>query len=203
MTTLSAAETKRRKAYGRGLYEGLRAAGIDDPRGFMNNARIERIESGLNSLAKKILEAVPCTEPWTKEQIKAELYRQGHNVPLNVMLGALDRMREQGLIREPRQCQFVRVQGRQNDTPLEAPSMLSIAPPAPEPPPPPPPAPPAPDKPKEDVFARLARMAVALRAIADEAEAIALDAEDRMQMLRRDTEKLRQFQALLKSLGND
>ena len=204
--SLSETEIQRRRAFGRGIYHGLIAAGISDPEKFMNTTRLARIENGLNSLAKKVLDAVPATETWTKEQIASELYREGHRVALNVMVGALSRMCDQGLVREPERGRFIRVQGQdaetidQQEITIVSSTIQPIRPEAP--PPPPPPAPPPPrDTPPRDVLTRLAQIAVMLRSLANETEAIALETEERMQELKRDTEKLRQLQQLLKSIG--
>lgn len=39
----------------------------------MNEAKIARISSGLNAIARKVLDAVPAQAIWTKTQIHAEL----------------------------------------------------------------------------------------------------------------------------------
>lgn len=132
-------EQSRRASYGRGVIEGLRMAGVPNPGDFMNAQKLARIESGLNSIAKKVLEAVPISEPWTKSQIVAEMRRAGSQVDMRVLEGCLSTLADSGPIKEPTRGSFVRV--------------------------------------------------------------VALEVEDRVKTASQDGEKLRQFQALLKSIS--
>lgn len=156
----------------------------------MNEAKITRLESGLNGMAKKVLEAVPAQSPWSKDQIAVEMRRLGSGADRQVLEGCLDTLRGRGLIKEPTRGQFIRVVGKTTTNQLEEDTLSTQAPPARLP------ASAAPAK--KDPLTRLADAAKLLRQAADEIDAAALDAAEQVQTAAKDTEKFRQLQALLK-----
>jgi hypothetical protein len=188
-------EQSRRMAFGRGVMEGLRMAGVSNPGDAMNAAKLARLESGLNSMAKKVLAAVPIQTPWSREQIVSELRRAGATVDRAVVDGCLVTLCERGVVKEPARGTFVRVIAR-----LITPATEEIPPvsttahiitPASSPQA----APAAP--PRDDSLSRLANVAALLRRAADEIEGIALDVEARVQAAGKEGETLRQLKALL------
>jgi len=197
-------EQTRRASYGRGVIEGLRMAGVTNPGDFMNANKLARIESGLNTMARKVLEAVPMQEAWTKAQIAVELRRLGCGAARDVLEGCLATLTDSGLVKEPQRGSFIRVAVRQitptapatPTTPEEPAVQTNIRPIA---------AAAANDAPAgtsgADTLTRLANLGALLRRAADECDAIALDVETRVQAAGQDGEKLRQLQALLKSIG--
>lgn len=156
---------------------------------------MSQLEAGLNGVARKVFDAVPAQEVWSKEQICGEIRRGGSNVGRDIVDSCLHTLRGRGLIKEPERGKFVRVQPRPGYEPPEEIECEASA-----------------GKAKEecemnkktetpDALGRLAGVAKLMRQAADDIEAAALDFEERAQAQDRDTEKLRQLQALLKSLG--
>lgn len=155
----------------------------------MNEAKITRLESGLNGIARKVLEVVPVLTAWGKEQIHSELRRQGTGCDRSVVDGCLDNLRGRGLIKEPTRGAFIRVTSKTTTT-KEEDQVHNQTPPA---------RLPASAAPAEkDPLARLAAASKLLRQAADEIDAAALDAAEQVQTAAKDTEKFRQLQALLK-----
>lgn len=156
----------------------------------MNEAKIARLESGLNGIARKVLDAVPTQAPWTKAQIHDELRRLGTSCDRSHLDGCLDNLRGRGLIKEPTRGSFIRIVGKTTTSQPEEDTLRTQAPPARLP------ASAAPAK--KDPLARLAAASQLLRQAADEIDAAALDAAEQVQTAAKDTEKFRQLQALLK-----
>ncbi len=91
---------KVRRIFGRGMLEGVRAAGIPNPEEFlMNQKRMRSVVAGLNGVATKVLSAVPLVEDWTLTQIGAELHRQGFTYTLDVVEGSVGKLLEVGLVK--------------------------------------------------------------------------------------------------------
>ena len=91
---------KVRRIFGRGMLEGVRAAGIPNPEEFlMNQKRMRSVVAGLNGVATKVLAAVPLAEDWTLNQIAAELHRQDKGYTLDVVEGSLAKLLEVGLVK--------------------------------------------------------------------------------------------------------
>lgn len=174
----------------------------------MNAAKLTRLEGGLTTVARKVLDAVPIQEPWEKQTIVMELRRTGVATSVDIIEGCLRSLKDRGLVKEPRSGFFVRPKFRPaaaaNDDDLDDAG-------APTPPPTTttkaPPvrttltvSPPATTEPA-NTLTRLADLASSLRKTADEVDAIAIDVEERIAVIEKDGEKLRQLQALLKSIG--
>lgn len=190
--TVTPTEQSRRMSFGRGVMEGLRMAGIQTPGDVMNAAKLARIESGLNSMAKKVLGAVPIQAPWSKEQIVSELRRAGATVDRAVVDGCLITLCERGLVKEPSRGSFIRVIARLiTQATEEFHDMSANARPAAAQQP----QPSAPER--DDSLSRLANLGALLRRAADECDAIALDVEARVQAAGKEGETLRQLKALL------
>lgn len=181
-----------KRAYGRGLFDGLRMAGIENPETFMNNARQKAIEDSLTGIARKVYEATPLNEQWSAQQICTELFRTGHRTDLHTVSGCLNSLIASGLIREATRNGFTRV------APKPQPQLAAVQEqpqPASEP-----------SKPA-DPLSRLASLAEKARALsgdlktlATEIESAALDVESRIELEHADTAKLRQLQQILKGL---
>jgi len=157
----------------------------------MNEAKIARISSGLNTIARKVLDAVPAQTIWSKAQIHAELHRIGVSCDRSLVDGCLDNLRGQGLIKEPTRGEFTRVTPKTTTHQTEEPMTTHQIPPAR------PPASPVPEK--KDPLARLAVAAKAMRQAAEEVEAAALEAAEMVQKAEQGAEKFRQLQAMLQS----
>lgn len=164
----------------------------------MTPQKLAAAESGLNGIARKVLEAVPIQEPWSNKQIAAELSRHGRNLDMRVVDGCLSHLRDNGLIKACESGAFVRVQAKPKVVRIDRqaertdetdethrPARREDAMPTPQP----------------DPLDKMAQLAAAARQLANDIENVALEIEARAQEIQRDTEKLRQLQALLKSLN--
>lgn len=172
----------------------------------MNEAKAARVESGLNGIARKVLDVVPLAEAWLPQQIVGELARAtGSNPDFRVVQGCLARLVDQGLVRRVDGARFQRVRPRVSLKPSKEPDTV---PPSATKPDNAPPSNATPIARVDSPLDRLAVMAGALReqaqrlnAMADVIEAVALDYEAQLQRTGSDSAKLRQLQALLKGLG--
>lgn len=66
----------------------------------LNARKAARLESGLNVMARKVLDAVPIAEVWNLHQITQEVNRHGRNVDPKVVQGCLRTLTDAGLIKE-------------------------------------------------------------------------------------------------------
>ena len=199
--TVSAAEQSRRASFGRGMAEGLRMAGINNPEQVMQAAKLQRKEEGLTSIARKVLDAVPIQEVWNKDQIGAEVRRRGTCTDRKVIDGCLGGLVDSGLVKERPVGHFTRAVARApavttektiqmpkkeiampatNVRPIAAAQTESATP--------------------SDMLTRLANLGALLRRAADEVDAVALEVEDRVKSAGEDGEKLRQLQSTLRGL---
>jgi hypothetical protein len=96
----------------------------------MNEAKLSRKEEGLNSQAKKVLNAVPMLSAWTKDHIAHELRRTGVHISRDVFDGILNYLRGHGLIREPESGCFIRVAAKPKTSQSEIKIVQSISKPS-------------------------------------------------------------------------
>lgn len=157
--------------------------------------KLARAAESLSGVAKRVLDAVPISEPWTATQICSELGRHGSRVDFNIVLGCLNTHKQAGLVKEPMTQYFQRV---------------AITVPAPKP------APaanvvPIMDKlterePLDSIGAMAQRLREAGRALimwAEDLEQVGIEYESRIEAAAKvspEIEKLRQLQSLLQSL---
>lgn len=164
----------------------------------MKEARLTQLEQGLNGIAKKVLDAVPIKEPWSKERIQQEIRRSGNSAQRDIVEACLDNLRGRGLIKEPQHGIFIRVQAKEKNTSsIDTKPVPMLAKPVhqkeielPI------------ENDKPDALSRIAAIAKNLTTQIQELEAVALDVADHIQKVEKDSEKLRQLQALLKGLGS-
>lgn len=190
---------KLRSVYGRGLRDGMKKAEEE-----MNQSKIDRAESGLNSMARKVLDAVPIQEAWTTSDVVGEMRRQGQNVDFRVVAGCLNTLCDQRLVREPTKGQFIRVQSKpilkavQDVKPSTIPATSSQ------------PAEPAgtTGTSQKDTLAKIADLSTGLRTLAagltsaaKQLDDVAIEVEERIQKSGEDGEQLRQLRALLKGIA--
>lgn len=158
--------------------------------------RLTRAAESLSGVAKRVLDAVPIGEPWTAAAICSELGRQGSRVDFNIVLGCLNTHKEVGLVREPMTQYFVRVHvaDAKPKTAVAAANVVAL---------------PMTEKlterePLESIGAMAQRLREAGRTFimwAEDLERLGLEFEGRVDKAGQDGEKLRQLQAILKSLG--
>lgn len=212
MTTESTA--KNRAIYGRGYRDGLQAAQVQTAKevhAMMNQARFNSVYNGLTSIAKKVYEAVPISEPWDTKKIVSEIHRCGTNPDPSIIAGCLNSLIAAGLVHEPSAKMFVRVPVKAKPT-REAPADQENPRPAPvtnEIP-----ATVTTKQPQAkqseqptDILEKMSALAgrvnhvrAYLDQLASDIETTALEIEEQMAQREKDMAKLRQLQALLKDL---
>ncbi len=168
---------KTRRSYGRGYFDGLRAAGVD-PEGFMNERKRKEAEESLTEVARSILDAIPIKESWGLVKVCDELRRKHRVIESKAVNACIASLVAQGLVRETRPGLFCRVSPQPGK--LVVPTIASEAQPI-------------------DVLASIASR---LHEIADDIESYALGVTERIEAASDDTKKLRQLQAILKSIGD-
>lgn len=184
----------------------------------MNQAKFEAKLKGLNSQLRKVLDATPVEEPWMATAVSAEMRRLGSGgADSRATLGCLNSLLEMGLVEEVVKGQFRRAKVN------PAPGRPPLAPP-------PEPAPAVADSPRlvsvktnpqEEAMQtikavtvapksivsplsaldKLSRLAERLRELASDMESAALELAEQAEKDEAETAKMRQLQALLKSLG--
>ena len=162
----------------------------------MNNNKVAAAERGLTSIARKVLEAVPKQDVWSAQQILGEMGRTGSQPDFTTMRGCLNSLKDAHLVREPEPGHWQRVAPRQVITRGE----LRIDEPAPPTPAPPPG--------RSDTLSRIAELSQELRTVAAKVttaaaalDDVAIEIEERLQVIDADGQKLRQLQSILKSIG--
>lgn len=199
--TASKPQPFHRRVYGRGVFEGLRMAGVTEPEDFMNAARLREAERNQTGIARKVLFATPEDVSLPASAILGDMKDKGINVDLQTLTGCLNTLKNTGLVREVGKGEFIRVPIPADKPALTLTSMQDLkvaakSEAAPE------------AKPPADPLDRMAALAEQARglakqltALAGEIEGVALDAEDRIKAVREDTAKLEQLRKLLQSIG--
>jgi len=173
---------QQRRIYGRGLYDGLKQAGIENPKEFMNSAKQKSIEEGLTGIAKKVYDTMPIGEEVKAHVVVAAIAKLGSRPDYQVVAGCMKSLAESGLVRKITDEVYLRLPPkpklvRSDAAPIE-------------------PQPPA----EETTLEKIARAATSLRETADELDAIALEAEEALKNASAENAKLVQLKALLKDL---
>ena len=162
----------------------------------MNLAKYEAKKNGLNSQLRKVLEATPIQAVWSAIEISAEMRRTGAGgADPRATLGCLNSLMEQGLVEEVTKGQFKRVNPKEKQptpeiqlvelTPqkeTEMPQKLTITS-------------------SSNPIDKLSKLASRLRDLASDMETAALELAEQAEKNEHETAKMRQLQALLKSLG--
>lgn len=176
----------------------------------MSQARFRQRYAGMTSVARKVYGAVPIAQSWTPQQIAAELVRLNVSLEFRVIEGCLRGLTDAGLVAETGKGQFRREPVREPKplpTPQEEPTMSPKPAAKPAASPDPAAAPAAKKSPALDRLADLAERAAKLAAQVQMLSVDIGDAAIEVQMQVDANEagaaKLRQLQALLKSIGAD
>lgn len=171
----------------------------------MNAAKQARLESGLNTMAKKVLDAVPIKDPWSRDQIIGELRRGGMTPDRAVIDGCLAHLCDARLVKQSTPGLYIRVLARQTNTTTQeidpVPSTTRTITAAQTPLQPSTVTPSAALSPGDKFVTRLGDLGALLRRAAEEADAIALDVDAQLQLAAAGGDKLRQLKALLSELG--
>lgn len=162
----------------------------------MNQAKFDKEHRGLSAIAKKVFDATPLAQAWSVMAIGSEMRRIGScGIESRTTLGCLNTLIDAGLVVEVTKGNFKRVEVRtpepskvspiqqlKEDQPMIA-NAIEI------------------EKSESTPIDRLSSFAMRLRALADDMENTALDLADKAEKNEAETAKMRQLQALLKSLG--
>jgi hypothetical protein len=104
---------KLNQVYGRGFHDGLKVAGKQLVKEkVMNEAKFQSVFRNVSEQAKKVYNAVPISESWSSSQIMAELARTNRSTEHRVVLGCLASLREVGLIKESATGLWIRTEVR-------------------------------------------------------------------------------------------
>lgn len=168
----------------------------------MNESKFEQAHRGLSTVAKKVLDATPVDEAWNAPAISAVLRRRGiGGADSRITMGCLNTLVNAGLVVEPKKGEFrrvcVRVKPKQSESLFKEPATtMEIAMQKAEQP-----EAATPQSAASDPIDKLSAFAARLRDLANDMERIALDLAERAEKNEAETAKMRQLQALLKSLG--
>lgn len=163
----------------------------------------------INSMARKVLEAVPMNEPWSVHAIHNELARSGKHLDRAVVTACLVQLHRGKLVKQIKPDLYQRVKVKVRASPLAddaVPLSEGILMPKPATP-----------KASDDTVDHLGALSARLRQlsadavslakrlddIANEIDTAAIETAQRLERYRGDGEKLRQLQALLKTIGTD
>lgn len=180
----------------------------------MNQARFQSIFNNLTVIAQKVFSAVPIADTWNAVEVHQELVRQGRARDFKTTQGCLASLVESGIVVEPERGAFRRAKMR-----VKAMDDLKEIVPSPPTPasmplkeqPIMPTVPHSPDAGAAKLHTpldrlsllsgRVQQMMAGLQALADDIETAALEIADQMAENEENARKLKQLQALLKSLG--
>lgn len=189
------------RSYCRLCQADLKRAYLEKKEKEMNFAKFEAKHKSLNSQLKKVFDATPMNEPWAATAISAEMRRVGTGgADSRATLGCLNNLVEQGLVVEVNKGFFQRIQVKEKQqatksrpVEVETPSkehemqqkpVIASAP-----------------APAMNPIDKLSKLAVRLRDLANDMESAALELAEQAEKNEHETAKMRQLQALLKSLG--
>lgn len=178
-----------RKVYARGLFDGLRKAGIVDVEEFMNAAKMKQVESGLTGIARKVLDAVPINDAWQSHTIANEIKRMTGSAPESKMVnGCLESLKNSGLVREPKRGMWIRISAKDHDDDTKEPAPANVV---------------ELRKQTEKLTARemLSQVAADMMELALRVEDVANEIDKEEKRNEEKTAKLRQLQELLRGLG--
>jgi hypothetical protein len=197
---------KLNRVYGRGFHDGMKAA-IDEPTKelTMNESRFNAVYRGVSEQAKKVYQAVPLNEAWSMQQIMAELIRTTGQREHRVVSGCLNSLRDLGLVREVSPGSWMRIEVRakvattntEPETPKKEPEVPASN------------TKPAEEKSNITPLERIGGLTTQVLAIiksmqqlAADIEVAALDVEEQIEKIQKDSARLKQLQELLKGLQN-
>lgn len=160
----------------------------------MNKSVYQSRVSGLTAIAKKVFSVVPIAEAWPAHQIIGELKRMTDSAAdPRIVSGCLNTLINQGLVTEPKPNTFRRVavkESKLTELIAKKPNHKEVSPVATQ-------------KQQQSVSAieKLAGIASRLKQVASDIESAAIEIDEQLKNDKQDTEKLKQLQSLLRSLG--
>ncbi len=158
----------------------------------MNQQKFDQVHRGLSEQAKKVYDCIPISESWTPAQIMGELHRRSVSLgDFRVVMGCVNLMLDAGIVVEASRGLFKRETIRPKQEQKEQVT-----------------------KPKKEIevkqqtpvaaispLDRLSSIASRLRDLATDMENAAIELAGEAEKNEAETAKMRQLQAILKSLG--
>lgn len=191
--------TPTQRTFGRGLVEGLKIAGIENPGDVMNNVRLKSMEAGLNGAFRKVYEVIPISGVIGLPDIMRTLRERGQSIDHSIAKAGIGELLEKGLIRSvsdkyqriaPKPVVVKDAPERSVDHPTDT-KELTV------------PEPERPCNPIERmslIEAQLKEVVETVQKIAKDVADTAIDAEMFVERIKDDNSKVQQLKELLKSL---
>jgi hypothetical protein len=184
-------QVDHKKVFAAGYYKGLSESANQINGGAMQKSKFDTVFRGLSAQAKKVYESLPISEPWSPSQIMQELHRKNISMSdMRVVMGCMNTLIDIGCVEEPTKGMFIRVEIKEKAAPSpefkvvkqKDAQMKQIE---------------SPNNPID----RLSSLASRLRELASDMDDAAIALAEQAQKNDAETIKMRQLQALLKSLG--
>ncbi len=155
----------------------------------MNQQKFDQVHRGLSEQAKKVYDCIPIAESWTPAQIMGELHRRSVSLgDFRVVMGCVNLMLDAGIVVEASRGLFkretIRPKQEQVTKPKKEIEVKQQTPVA-----------------AIDPLDRLSSIASRLRDLATDMENAAIELAGQAEKNETETAKMRQLQAILKSLG--
>lgn len=168
----------------------------------MNQTRFEAVQRGLTAQARKVFDSIPVRDSWNPSQVMQDLRRRNISMSdMHVVMGCINSLIGAGLVAEPSKGVFKREEIRPKQPAKDQlfeevetekePEMKSVAPILTS----------TPITAPIGPLDRLSAFATRLRELATDMEDAALQLAGQAEKNEAETAKMRQLQALLKSLG--
>lgn len=150
----------------------------------MNPVRYHEAVRALNATLRKVFDATPINEAWSVHAIGGELTRSGRRFEMQMLVGCLNSLKKDGLLKEPEPSYFTRIPPPpvKESTPKEP----TVAQPAPK---------------AADPLDELTQLSQDLFEMSDKIEAITKAIRAKLAEVEQQGEKFKQLQALLKGLA--
>ena len=153
----------------------------------LNQAKFNSIFNGLSAIVRKTYESVPINSAWDAQQIHSDLIRSSIASDLRTTIGCLNNLVSAGLISEPTRGTFIRIPVKQKIVGEKAMPVTPV------------------EKTPLDVLTGLAvtakKIGEMVQKLSADIEEAALQVQIELETESEDTQKLKQLQQILKSLG--
>lgn len=183
-----------KKVFAAGYYKGLSESANQLNEEQMNISKFESVYRGLSAQAKKVYESLPISEPWSPSQIMQELHRKNISMSdMRVVMGCINSLIDAGCVDEPSKGMFIRAEIKEKQAPNQTFKTIKQKDTEMQ----------KETKPENTTnpIDRLSTLASRLRALATDMDDAAISLAEQAQKNDAETVKMRQLQALLKSLG--
>lgn len=181
---MTEARTSSRRSYGKGFYDGLRAAGVKAIGETMNKKKFSELYDGMTSQPRDVYESVPIKTSYSIGQIMDDMNRRGVAQTKTIVENCLTMMIKNGLVKQQKTGFYIREQVRDADVqPVATEKPIN-------------------SKSNNSPIQLLNTLAEKARHLAEELEYAAIEIEQEFQNSESKSEKLKQLQALLKGIAD-